>query len=45
MQLLDADDEGVLRHVNAFTTDHKLKCAQELYEANVTQRELLGSNL
>jgi len=45
MELLDADDESVLRHVNAFITDHKLKCVQELPEANVTQRELLGSNL
>jgi len=44
-QLLDADDEVVLRHVNDFITDHKMKCVRELPEANVSQRESLGSAL
>jgi len=40
--LLDADDDAVIRHVEDYITEYKLKCLKELPEANVTQREALG---
>jgi aspartate beta-hydroxylase len=40
--LLDADDAMVLRHVEDYISDYKLKCIKELPEANVSQREALG---
>jgi hypothetical protein len=41
--LLDADDAVVLRHVQDFITDYKLKCLGELPAAHVSQREAFGA--